>query len=110
MKQRGSAMTDQQRDPENSDEPCEGPCAGSCRIIGTAFRPQDESLVDGSGTAFAPSCPAPLATLFDVKPVSLEDLRPGSRIDDFEIVSLLGCGAFGAVYLARQPPWTARLP
>ena len=29
-------------------------------------------------------------------------MRPGSRIDDFEIISLLGRGAFGAVYLARQ--------
>src|SRR5690606_31665160 len=29
-------------------------------------------------------------------------LLPGARIDDFEIVRLLGRGAFGHVYLARQ--------
>jgi len=60
-------------------------------------------LVDISGTGLAPSCPAPLATaLSDVKPISIDAFTPGSRIDDFEIVSLLGRGAFGAVYLARQ--------
>ncbi len=39
----------------------------------------------------------------DVKPVvALDDLAPGDRLDDFEIINLLGRGAFGAVYLARQ--------
>lgn len=32
----------------------------------------------------------------------LPDLNPGSLIDDFEIRTLLGSGAFGRVYLARQ--------
>src|SRR4029079_3757809 len=29
-------------------------------------------------------------------------LLPGARVDDFEIVRMLGRGAFGIVYLARQ--------
>src|SRR5262249_13937303 len=29
-------------------------------------------------------------------------LLPGARVDDFEVVKLLGRGAFGHVYLARQ--------
>jgi serine/threonine protein kinase len=71
--------------------------------LGLLSSPEDESLVNDSGTALAPSCPAPVATaISDVKPVALDDLAPGDRVDDFEIVSLLGRGAFGAVYLARQ--------
>ena len=31
-----------------------------------------------------------------------EALNPGARIDDFEIVSVLGAGAFAIVYLAKQ--------
>src|SRR5262245_49274296 len=31
-----------------------------------------------------------------------EPLLPGARIDDFQIVQLLGRGGFGNVYLARQ--------
>ncbi len=31
-----------------------------------------------------------------------EELLPGAKVDDFEIVRLLGQGAFGHVYLARQ--------
>ncbi len=100
-------MTEQQHDPDN---PQTAPTLLIAAVPNIAERsslpaaPRDESVVDGSGgTAFAPSCPASLATaLPEVQPVSLEELKPGARIDDFEIVSLLGCGAFGAVYLARQ--------
>ena len=99
-------MTDQKHDPETSPpaRACrEGPAPDDCRISGLLSSPQDESLADIGGTALAPSCPAPLATaVSDVKPLSLDDIKPGSRIDDFEIISLLGRGAFGAVYLARQ--------
>ena len=96
-------MTDQQRNCENSTTLLKAPVLCPADLSGLPAARQDESSVDGSGTAFAPSCPTPLATaLPNVKSVSLEDLKPGSRIDDFEIVSLLGRGAFGAVYLARQ--------
>jgi serine/threonine protein kinase len=73
--------------------------------LGLLSSPNDESLVMDSGTALAPSCPAPLNTaMSDVKPAppALDNLTPGERIEDFEIISLLGKGAFGAVYLARQ--------
>jgi len=98
-------MTDQKRDPETSPPPSllEGRAAGIAQLAGLLSSPQDESLVDIEGTGLAPSCPAPLATVVsDVKPLAIDDVVPGSRIDDFEIVSLLGRGAFGAVYLARQ--------
>ena len=75
----------------------------TAELSGLLSSPHDESLVDIDGTAFAPSCPTPLSTaLSDVKPVSIDDIKPGSLIADFEIISLLGRGAFGAVYLARQ--------
>ena len=72
--------------------------------LGLLSSPDDESLVNDGGTAPAPSCPAPMATaMSDVKPVvTLDDLAPGARVEDFEIIGLLGRGAFGAVYLARQ--------
>ncbi len=99
-------MMNQKRDPENSQPPTmplKGPAAGVAELSGLLSSARDESLATLGGTSLAPSCPASLATaLCDVKPVSLDDLRPGSRIDEFEIISPLGRGAFGAVYLARQ--------
>ncbi|MGA2259631.1 MAG: serine/threonine-protein kinase [Thermoguttaceae bacterium] len=99
-------MTDQKRDPETLHLPPslrKGHVPGIAELSGLLSSPQDESLVDISGTGLAPSCPAPLATaVSDVKLISIDDVKPGSRIDDFEIISLLGRGAFGAVYLARQ--------
>ncbi|MGE3642121.1 MAG: hypothetical protein AB7G28_26495, partial [Pirellulales bacterium] len=64
----------------------------------------DVKLADLS-TGAAPSFRAP-AGLVPKPPVrrSLrpEALPPGAKIDDFEVVRLLGRGAFGHVYLARQ--------
>ncbi|MEI8371530.1 MAG: serine/threonine-protein kinase [Planctomycetota bacterium] len=97
-------MTDPKRDPESSP-PClvKGAGPSTAELSGLHSSPNDKSLVDIDGTAFAPSCPTPLSTaLSDVKPVSIDDIKQGTRIDDFEIISLLGRGAFGAVYLARQ--------
>ena len=85
----------------DKNEDIDGP-SPSPAMAGLLSAPDDSSLIT-SGTALAPSCPAPIATaLSDVKPFALDDLAPGDRVDDFEIVSLLGRGAFGAVYLARQ--------
>ena len=99
-------MTDRQRDLENYQTAPTLVNDAVPRIVelpGLLSAPQDESLAKIDGTALAPSCPAPLATaISDVKPISLDDIKPGSRIDDFEVIGLLGRGAFGAVYLARQ--------
>lgn len=64
-------------------------------------------------TGTAPSFPAPGAPPPNPPPNSPPDRRadrgkapmallPGAKVDDFEIVRLLGRGAFGHVYLARQ--------
>ena len=99
-------MTEQQRNPENPQMRTtlvRGPAAHAAGAPGLLSSAGDESLVDGSGTALAPSCPPPLTTAScNVQPAPPGDLGPGARIDDFEIISLLGRGAFGAVYLARQ--------
>jgi serine/threonine protein kinase len=73
-----------------------------------------------SGTGGAPSFPAPAeppARTHDAPPtIEIPEqarrgsrdperpmaLLPGAKVDDFEIISLLGQGAFGHVYLARQ--------
>ena len=59
-------------------------------------------------TAAAPSFRAPVPAPVPVpRPPVHRDLRPpallpGQQIDDFEVVRMLGRGAFGHVYLARQ--------
>jgi eukaryotic-like serine/threonine-protein kinase len=88
-------MTEPQRESPTSD------ASGAAKATGLLSAPQGS--LDDIGTAFAPSCPAHLSTaVADVKLVSIDDIQSGTRLDDFEIVSLLGRGAFGAVYLARQ--------
>src|SRR5208282_440970 len=99
-------MTDQNRDTETlrpEPSPMEGCGPSVVAVSGLLSTPQDDSLLAVNLTALAPSCPAPFSTVAsDVKPVSIDDVKPGARIDDFEIIGLLGRGAFGAVYLARQ--------
>jgi serine/threonine protein kinase len=46
-----------------------------------------------------PADAAPKRPAADARPMAL---LPGAKVDDFEIVRLLGRGAFGHVYLARQ--------
>jgi eukaryotic-like serine/threonine-protein kinase len=61
-------------------------------------------------TGGAPSLPPPLPPRQIVKTVSYtgsprkpgEVMQRGERIDDFEVAAVLGRGAFGVVYLARQ--------
>ena len=54
-------------------------------------------------TSLAPSCPSPLETRHSSASRAVPGvLAPGERIDDFEICRVLGRGAFGVVYLARQ--------
>jgi serine/threonine protein kinase len=66
------------------------------------IEPQTEpSLTEG--TAAAPSFPKPLPAVESaIQPGSPSLLAVGQIIGDFEIVDLLGRGAAGAVYLARQ--------
>jgi eukaryotic-like serine/threonine-protein kinase len=79
----------------------------------------DVALAEG-GTEAAPSFRAPAAPpaaptdpakTIELRPADRKGaardkapmaLLPGARIDDFEVVRLLGRGAFGHVYLARQ--------
>jgi serine/threonine protein kinase len=59
-------------------------------------------------TPEAPGGPAPTVRLSDPprppagRPKAPMALLPGANVDDFEVVRLLGRGAFGHVYLARQ--------
>ncbi len=70
-------------------------------LVDSVSNSDNDSL--GLGTAMAPSCPARLeGPRSETKPVTFDDYKRGDRIDDFEILALLGRGAFGAVYLARQ--------
>jgi serine/threonine protein kinase len=52
-----------------------------------------------SGSGGRPPTPFHLSNRADEPPAAL---LPGAHIDDFEVVKLLGRGAFGHVYLARQ--------
>jgi eukaryotic-like serine/threonine-protein kinase len=70
----------------------------------------DVALAD-SMTGTAPSYPAPAPQAIEratppeprvEREMAPLALLPGARVDDFEIVRLLGRGAFGHVYLARQ--------
>ena len=67
------------------------------------FSPPEAGSTAVGGTGFAPSCPPPLTPHISPAPrAAVPALAPGERIDDFEIRSVLGRGAFGVVYLARQ--------
>jgi serine/threonine protein kinase len=87
--------------------------------LAESLSPSDVVLAE-SGTGAAPSFRAPatpppspsssLAPTVELKPDADRKPRdkapmallPGAKVDDFEIIKLLGRGAFGHVYLARQ--------
>lgn len=62
-------------------------------LVGTDARVEE--------TLAAPSMPAPVAQRSPAGSREF-DLEPGQTIDDFEVIEVLGRGAFGVVYLARQ--------
>jgi serine/threonine protein kinase len=84
----------------------------------TATRNVSDVVLADATTGAAPSFPAPPPPARPVDPDATEQLPaanaprardqapmamlPGAKVDDFEIVRLLGRGAFGHVYLARQ--------
>lgn len=55
-----------------------------------------------SRTGLAPTFVSPTNPNKDILSEEFEELTPGARVDDFEIVRTLGKGAFGCVYLVRQ--------
>ncbi len=74
--------------------------AESATIRAPSFRPP-------SPPAYSPAHAAPTIELRREEKRAASDqtpmaLLPGAKVDDFEIVRLLGRGAFGHVYLARQ--------
>ncbi len=66
----------------------------------TASKAQD--AVELSGTAQAPTYRQPLNNPASAAFASWQPFPPGTRIDDFEILRLLGSGSFASVYLAQQ--------
>ncbi|HEY4231849.1 MAG TPA: serine/threonine-protein kinase [Lacipirellulaceae bacterium] len=75
--------------------------------------PASDVQLASSVTGAAPSFPAPATPTPAAGPVRVAKppvrrgqrppaLTPGENIDDFEIIRMLGKGAFGNVYLARQ--------
>jgi eukaryotic-like serine/threonine-protein kinase len=79
-------------------------------VVPVASESMSDVKLAESGTAGAPSfrapAPAPGPVLVPRPPMRRNPpppaLTPGAEIDDFEVVRLLGRGAFGHVYLARQ--------
>lgn len=86
-------------DPDDSQQPNRPDASES---PWSDVSPSEEAGEDLSVTAFAPSFATPQSPRSSRRVVAIEVLEPGSRIDDFEIVTVLGRGAFGCVYLARQ--------
>ena len=103
---------------EMANERRTGPRARASAETVQPIQPASEEISDvvlaDSGTLPAPSFRAP-AIPRDERPTAAAPaekkpsrdrrpmaLLPGARIDDFEIIRLLGRGAFGHVYLARQ--------
>ena len=91
-----------------SQHELESAAAAETELAGPSDAVSDVVLAE-SATLRAPSfrmpAPAPAhaaektAVATDARPMAL---LPGAKVDDFEIVRLLGRGAFGHVYLARQ--------
>lgn len=77
------------------------------------FLPDGHESEAVRGTAVAPSFAPPIPAVPNAVPVDPRPARstptrpagtlaPGEQLDDFEIIEVLGAGAFGVVYLARQ--------
>ncbi|MDP7018190.1 MAG: serine/threonine-protein kinase, partial [Pirellulaceae bacterium] len=84
-----------------------------CDLIYEDFHLRQSSGCDVSPDDYCrrfPAAVAELARLFELSPDSaptpgaphLSDIEPGETIDDFELLTLLGKGAFARVFLARQ--------
>lgn len=74
--------------------------ADSATAAAPSFRmPVDRPLGPPQQGAPTVDSPRPQRAAFDQRPLAL---LPGARVDDFEVVRLLGRGAFGHVYMARQ--------
>lgn len=97
---------EQPAQPETERPRPESPQAGEATQVFTpvAVPSLSDVVLANAVTGPAPSLPAPVPPVEkrpgrDQAPLAL---LPGARVDDFEIVRLLGRGSFGHVYLARQ--------
>jgi serine/threonine protein kinase len=79
---------------------CE-PEAASGKASEEIMSPSESAASETMPTEAAPSCPPVVPRAVDEKSW-LPTLAPGERIDDYEVLRLLGSGGFARVYLARQ--------
>lgn len=80
--------------------PVEVPVADFMGVASTALGDAAASFTN-TATAAAPSCPGALTPLA-VADAAVPALATGQIIDDYQVLRLLGSGAFARVYLARQ--------
>lgn len=98
-----------QADKIRTDTPSRGPVTPertSPETVRSGSHPSSPELSSSptfAATGVAPSCPPELPTASSAPPVDEPHvLRPNERIGDFEVLDVLGRGAFGVVYLAKQ--------
>jgi serine/threonine protein kinase len=101
-----SASQREARQSETSESPRDSASSAETQQFSPAgTRDVSDVVLAEDTTGVAPSFPQPAPAPAD-KPAKRDKapmaLLPGARVDDFEIVRLLGRGAFGHVYLARQ--------
>src|SRR5262249_9079970 len=82
--------------------PAAAPGAGLMRIICPQCRNSIESALDAGGEVLCPACGSGFR-LEQGSTTGWAATERGRKLGRFELMDLLGTGAFGAVYLARDP-------
>ncbi|WP_067858412.1 protein kinase domain-containing protein [Nocardia shimofusensis] len=70
-------------------------------VSGTAD-PVDTAVADAGPKSSSPAAPGTTEAASELRAEDIAHVRPGDRIDDFELRTELGAGASGRVFLARQ--------